>query len=353
MRKISSVGIAGHFRNDLAKKTAKRAIKVIQKHGVKVRVAREFFPSKYSIPIAEFDVDLVLAFGGDGTLLHIFRDLGTKRVPVFGVNCGEVGYLMALHYENFDKKLPVILSGDFVVEERTRIAGIADGNELPLALNEIVMSSMKSATIMRYGLKVNSEYLWKDSADGAIVSTPTGSTAYSLSARGPIIQPSAKALLITPINSMADTKPLVVGDDSKIELFGINSAAPCEVVVDGQTRLKVSESLSCQKSRFPALLARLSRLSFASPGKRTKMPKSLESGIEASDAPPSARFVLKILEMESSLTQKEIINATGLPARTVRRALNVLVRKRLVLKKPFLADPRQHIYILQQQKKQA
>ena len=84
MHKISSVGLAGHFRNDLAKKTAKRAIKVIQKHGVKVRVAKEFFPSKYSIPIAEFDVDLVLAFGGDGTLLHIFRDLGTKRLPGFG-----------------------------------------------------------------------------------------------------------------------------------------------------------------------------------------------------------------------------------------------------------------------------
>ena len=229
---------------------------------------------------------------------------------------------------------------------------MADGNELPLALNEIVMSSMKSATIVRYGLKVDSEYLWKDSSDGVIVATPTGSTAYSLSARGPIIQPDAKALLITPINSMADTKPMVVGDDSKIEIFGINSAAPCEVVVDGQTRLKVSESLSCHKSKFPALLARLSRLSFASPGKRTKMPKSIDSGIAASDAPPSARFVLKILEMESSLTQKEIINATGLPARTVRRALNFLVRRRLVLKKPFLADPRQHIYILQQQKKQ-
>lgn len=341
------IGIAGFFKNKLAVKTARQFAKLALKENVEVVQASDFMADSEikSLDVVDFDVDLVFVFGGDGSILHVFRQLGEKQLPLMGINCGEVGYFMDLDSKNFASKLPLILQGNFVVEKRIRLEGTFDGVKLPLALNEFVITATKSATLMRYSLNIDANFLWKDSADGIIVATPTGSTAYSLSSGGPIASFDTNVLLINPINSMAHTSRLAVNENSKIEVFNISASSACELVVDGQERFKVKDNVLIKKSNFPALLARIQDSRFSFFKKKTYLAESGEPE-KLNEASPSAKFIFKVLELENSLTQKEIINTTKLPARTVRRALDDLLKKDLISKRPFISDPRQDIYIL-------
>jgi len=341
------IGISGFFKNKLAIKTAKHFVKLALNEKVEVVVSSEFPIDKTlkSVELQDFDVDLLFVFGGDGSVLHVFRELGVKQLPVMGVNCGELGYFMDLDSKNFAARLPLIFQGNFVVEKRNRLEGTVDGEKLPFALNEYVITATKSATLMRYSLNIDNNFLWKDSADGVIVATPTGSTAYSLSSGGPIASFDTNVLLINPINSMAHTNRLAVNENSVMKIFNINASSTCELVVDGQERFKVKDEVLIRKSNFPALLARLQDSRFSFFRKKTYLAESsLEDKMK--NASPSAKFVFKVLELENSLTQKEIINITKLPVRTVRRALDDLLKKEIITKRPFISDPRQDIYIL-------
>lgn len=353
---IERIGLAGYFKNKLAVKTAKKCLSLAEKYGFSVSIASDFPISLQSgsakniganlVDLPDLDADLVFVFGGDGSLLHSFRALGKKQLPLMGINCGEIGYLMDLDSHDFEKKLPLILQENFIIEKRLRLQGIVDGAKLPLALNEFTITPILSATIMRYSLKVDNNFLWKDSADGIIASTPTGSTAYSLSTGGPIVFSDTGVLLVNPINSMNNTKHLVLNESSEINVFNIGAFSGCEVVVDGQERFKVKDEVAIKKSDSPALLARLSNSKFSYFGKKSYLSQNISTAEELKDAPPSAKFILKVLELEKSLTQKEIINITQLPNRTVRRALEYLAKKDIITKRPFISDPRQDIYIL-------
>ncbi len=341
------IGVSGFFKSKLAIKTARHFLKLALNEKVEVVVSSEFPVSRdfKQLDLKDFDVDLLFIFGGDGSILHVFRELGEKQLPVMGVNCGELGYFMDLDSKNFASKLPLILQGNFVVERRNRLEGSVDGAKLPFALNEYVITATKSATLMRYNLNIDNNFLWKDSADGVIVASPTGSTAYSLSSGGPISLFDTNVLLINPINSMAHTNRLVVNENSAIKIFNINASSSCELVCDGQERFKVKDEVLIRKSAYPALLARMQDSRFNFFKKKTYLAESsLEEKLKNSS--PSAKFIFKVLELENSLTQKEIINITKLPVRTVRRALEDLLKREIIAKRPFISDPRQDLYIL-------
>jgi len=181
-------------------------------------------------------VDLIVVFGGDGTLLNSARKYLDYEIPVLGINMGKVGFLTDIKVDDFEKSLSDILDGNFVIEERNLVS--AKFNETHLyGLNEVVIHSGSYAQLMRYQLSVNDKIVYEQRSDGLIVATPTGSTAYALSAGGPIIHPSLDVWTILPMLPQSlSSRPFIISSEEKviINLFdGPNEQA--KICVDGQS----------------------------------------------------------------------------------------------------------------------
>jgi len=338
MGEIEKVGMV-IANSEIAKDTAKKVEELLKKKRIKV-CGKIVVGGKLEGRIA--DAELVLAFGGDKTILQAFHMI-KKATPVLGINCGESGYLMDITQKEIVDYLPAIIDKRFLTEERERLEFPSEN--VPYALNDIVIAPVRSATIMNYNLKIDKDNLWKDMADGVILSTSTGSTAYNMSSGGPLVSNTAKAFAITPINSLKATAPLVVSEKNTITIFGIAAATPCEAIIDGTYRIRVRDSITIKRAPQPALLARIRPSSYVAIGKKNIAEASALSKVQLVKGPPAAKFILKLLELERSMTQKEIIQSTQMPARTVRRALIFLIRNKYVIKNPSISDFRQDVYI--------
>lgn len=178
--------------------TVTKKIKIIlEQKGMQCEVR---FP-KEGIPE---EVDCILVLGGDGTMLQAAREIsGSRRIPLLGINMGNLGYLTEVEPEGITDAINQLLSGDYELESRMMLNGCimrSDGSVTKgFALNDIVINKACSQQVMGFHLYVNKKLLNKYLADGMIVTTPTGSTAYNLSAGGPIVEPSAKLIVVTPI----------------------------------------------------------------------------------------------------------------------------------------------------------
>ena len=164
----------------------------------------EWFPTSIPMPsqIPE-DTQCVLVIGGDGTLLQASRDLQEKNIPLLGINMGTLGYLAEVEESGVRDALDKLLADEYVVEERMMLEGAAfhNGKQIlqDIALNDIVIGRQGRLRILDFRVYVNGEFLNASSADGIILSTPTGSTGYSLSVGGPIVSPEASLILISHI----------------------------------------------------------------------------------------------------------------------------------------------------------
>ncbi len=152
------------------------------------------------------DADCIIVLGGDGTMLQAAREIAADRqIPLLGINLGNLGYLTEVEPEGMEEALTQLLSGDYELESRMMLSGCimkSDGSmQNGFALNDIVLSRSFSQQVLVFNLYVNKKLLNKYLADGMIITTPTGSTAYNLSAGGPIVEPSAKLIVVTPICS--------------------------------------------------------------------------------------------------------------------------------------------------------
>lgn len=149
------------------------------------------------------DVECILVLGGDGTLLTIARIASEKNIPILGINLGTLGFLAEVDIPKIEDAIERLFNDDYICEERMMLAGkILDGEKsvvISPALNDIAITRCGSLQIIQYRIFVNHKFLCKLSADGVILSTPTGSTGYNMSAGGPIADPSAKMILLTPI----------------------------------------------------------------------------------------------------------------------------------------------------------
>lgn len=168
------------------------------------------------------DVDLLISVGGDGTFLSsIAYSLG-NNIPIAGINCGRLGFLAAISNENLEKALQQLLNGDFTIENRTLLQVTEPSNlfnGFGYALNELTVHKLDNSSMIQVETFINGEFLANYWADGLIIGTPTGSTAYSLSVGGPIIMPDLAGLVITPIAPHNLTvRPIVVPDDAIIKL---------------------------------------------------------------------------------------------------------------------------------------
>ena len=163
------------------------------------------------------DTECVLVLGGDGTLIRAARELPRHDVPVMGINMGTLGYLTEAEVGNFRESLDQLMNGEVHIESRMMLKGIMNGEVQDIALNDIVLTRTGSLRIIKFSLYVNGELLNTYRADGMIVSTPTGSTAYNLSAGGPIVEPTAKMIVVTPICSHAlNSSSIVLSAEDEI-----------------------------------------------------------------------------------------------------------------------------------------
>lgn len=200
-------------------------------------------------------VDLMLVLGGDGTMIATGRMLGDNQVPVIGVNYGGLGYLAEFPIEEMFPALEAILAGEYKVQQRLMLrVELWRGEELVTqsrVLNDVVVNKSALARIIEIEAYLNEQFVNSFRADGLIVATPTGSTAYNLSAGGPIIFPSMNAMVITPICPFTlSNRPIVVPDDSMIEVRLITENEEVALTLDGQVgfSLRAGDRILIRKS---------------------------------------------------------------------------------------------------------
>lgn len=219
------------------------------------------------------NIECILVLGGDGTLLQAAMDTLYLDIPLLGINLGNLGFLAEIEKANLNQALDQLMKGQYQKEERMMLSGCLIKKEKEPekyhALNDIVLTREGSLRIVTYDIFVNGQFLNSYHADGVIVSTPTGSTGYNMSAGGPIVEPKAKLILITPIcPHTLNTRSIVLSAEDEIEVkigLGKNGdEQKAEVNFDGNFRdtLKTGDSILINQSKKVTKLIRLSRESF-------------------------------------------------------------------------------------------
>jgi len=180
-------------------------------------------------------VDLIIVFGGDGTLLNSARQYLEYEIPILGVNMGNVGFLTDIKTDNFEESLKEILNGSYKIEERNLVSAAYNDNHM-YGLNEVVIHSGAYAQLMRYRLNVNNKVVYEQRSDGLIIATPTGSTAYALSAGGPIIHPSLDVWTILPMLPQSlSSRPFIISSNENVEIELFDGPSDnAKICVDGQ-----------------------------------------------------------------------------------------------------------------------
>jgi NAD+ kinase len=201
--------------------------------------------------------DLVVVVGGDGSLLGVARDLAPSQVPVIGINRGGLGFLADVSPEHLQIKLSAVLNGEFVVDDRFLLYGQAlrKGVEIgsSTALNDVVVHAGTMSRMMEFDLRIDGEFVYSQRSDGLIVASPTGSTAYALSAGGPIMHPHLDAIVIVPMFPHTLTsRPLVVRGSSTIEVvIGHTTSRNPQFSCDSQVDVSLRAGDVVQILKYP------------------------------------------------------------------------------------------------------
>ena len=223
--------------------------------------------ANYDTSTGVFDIDnlkngfdFVFVTGGDGTILKAARFYAKTQVPVFGINLGRLGFLSQSSMENLEDSVSKILENKFYVENRVMLESGSF-----IALNDIVIKGALAGRTTRFSLKINDKTVCEYLADGIIIATPTGSTAYGLSAGGPVVSPHLNAFVIVPICPHTLTaRPLVVPDSEKITVCGNDTNGKYLFSADGQEFSEFKNEIYVHKSDFTAKLALLDENGFYS-----------------------------------------------------------------------------------------
>ncbi len=229
---------------------AERLFSLLRAHGAQVCICREFHnflthDMHMRLSGAElfdgddFQADMVISVGGDGTFLKAASRVGRKGIPILGVNTGRLGFLADVSPEEMESTLDEISRGDYRTEERSVLHLACDCPHLqqePYALNEIAVLKRDNSSMISIHASINGEPLITYQADGLIVATPTGSTAYSLSVGGPIIVPQSKAMVLTPVAPHSlNVRPMVICDDWEVTLKVESRSHSFLVAIDGRS----------------------------------------------------------------------------------------------------------------------
>ena len=257
--------IFGNIYQSRKSANIQKILACLDEHDAEVCIERRFYDYLVSTGrIAEgsvglfydslFEADFVISMGGDGTLLRAAGHVGSKGTPILGVNMGRLGFLADVLPSEIEEAIASLYDGNYDIENHTVIQAEADGRPLQgpsYALNDIAVLKRDNASMITIHAEVDGEYLVTCQADGLIVSTPTGSTAYSLSNGGPIIVPCTGTLCLTPVAPHSlNIRPIVIPDGTVINLTVESRSHNFLIAVDGQSE-KCAEGTSLTIRKAP------------------------------------------------------------------------------------------------------
>lgn len=242
---IKRFGLVANLDKPFCQRAVPRAVECLRRLGCEIvvdqptaRLLRNGTPVLHDTAAVARAVDVLLVFGGDGTMLRAGRETSGSDTPIFGINTGHLGFLTGANLQQMPRALEQISDGAFHVMNRAVIEarGQVDGRPFELfALNDVVISRGASSRVIELEVRVNGELLTRYRADGLIVSTPTGSTAYSLSAGGAIVSPDADVIALTPIcPHTLSNRPVIISLKSKVQVTVLNDKPATILSADGQ-----------------------------------------------------------------------------------------------------------------------
>jgi NAD+ kinase len=220
------------------------------------------------VPLAELlnHSTMVIALGGDGTILSAARAIGPRQIPILGINLGKLGFLAEVPVEEIERCLTDVEAGRYRVEDRIALEARVGAAAEPLtALNEIAIDRGASARVIDFETFVNGEHLGTYAADGIIVTTPTGSTGYSLATGGPIVTPQSDVLTIIAISPHTLTaRPVIIPSDSEVRVSIAEGPTALHITADGQVETFCNAPLECviRRAPYPVRLVRWSKGSY-------------------------------------------------------------------------------------------
>ena len=243
---FKTVGLVARYDKKAALKLAEELAEHLAKEGLKVYledslVAKISAPQAETVSLAKMQTDFIITIGGDGTILRTCITVPKPEPPLLTVNMGERGFLTEVEPKNALEAADKILKGNYRIEKCTKLCvSTGGGKSFPDALNDVVISAGEPSTILKAQICKNGKPILKCQADGLIVATPTGSTGYSLSAEGPVLDPALDAFVVTSICPLTVFPSLVLPADSNVT-FNISSPKEVLVSIDGKYRKLVSD----------------------------------------------------------------------------------------------------------------
>ncbi|HEY8423431.1 MAG TPA: NAD(+)/NADH kinase [Clostridia bacterium] len=235
------IGYVANLKKDNAIEASQKALLCFQEYGLETVIEKKLYNSdKWFKQFEAFELrdlidssDIIAVAGGDGTILNVVKFCAVKNKPVLGINIGNVGFLTESEVHELDKTAAALKNGDYNIEYRFMLT-LKSGKADVMALNEIVLLKQATARIINFDVYAQDSLIDRYNADGFIVSTPTGSTAYSLSAGGPILSPDIKGIVLTPICSHSlRNRPIVVGENEIINIKVNTVSADAVLIADG------------------------------------------------------------------------------------------------------------------------
>jgi NAD+ kinase len=213
-----------------------------------------------------FSADMALSLGGDGTFLQTAMMVGDKGIPLIGINMGRLGFLADVTFEETDELIADLMSGNYHIEERSLLQLVSHSSDLTfnVALNDIAVLKRDTSSLINIKVEINGQFLNSYQADGLVIATPTGSTAYSLSVGGPIIVPDSNAVILTPVAPHSlNVRPLVISNQNEITLTVTGRARNFLVAIDGRSSMiSNGEKLVIRKAKYTLKVVKRTNSSF-------------------------------------------------------------------------------------------
>jgi NAD+ kinase len=270
---MKSIGIIANVKKELTKGVVEQIIRWADENGVECFICQQLVPlvGQKERVLSEEKLgevaELLISLGGDGTMLASARAVGKNNTPILGINLGGVGFLTEINSDDLQKTLSKLKSGDYIIEKRmvleTEVEGVKRFDQY--ALNDVVIDKGEVARLFLLHLYLKDEFICSYSADGLIISTPTGSTAYSLAAGGPIINPQMNAIIVSPIcpHTLA-SRPIVFSENETLKVLVELSSRHAVLTIDGQVAfdLKSGSSILVRKAKHQVNLVKFRDRSF-------------------------------------------------------------------------------------------
>lgn len=263
------VGIYTNLTRDIEGRATKALVRLLKENGFSVYVSDEL--TELDLDVVYLDktslaetADLMVVFGGDGTILRIAKECAENALNIFAVNLGHMGFLAEVENVELKNIFDDIINGRYFIDERSMLE-INVGDKYFTALNELVLERGTRTKIVKCEVSVNDSIIDRYTSDGIIVSSPTGSTAYSLSAGGPIVAPDVRAMIITPICAHSlNSRPVVISDKKTVKLKLIRTDSTAHISVDGEDVMNITpdQTITIRKSTLKVRFLRLKKYNY-------------------------------------------------------------------------------------------